>query len=79
MKIMNIGDVYLLKDRNDWYAVIYKIDESDISKPIINALVLDNIREVFEKNLGIDVKIQHVEPDLEFMNYNVEIKNYINK
>lgn len=54
-----------------------KINEEDVSKPVINAQTLDNIREVLNKQLGVDVTIQHVEPDLEFLNYNVELKDYL--
>jgi hypothetical protein len=56
-----------------------KINEEDISKPVINAHTLDNIRETFEQQLGIEVTLKHVEPDLEFLNYNVELKDYVNK
>lgn len=55
-----------------------KINEEDVSKPVINAQTLDNIKEIFSQQLGVDVTIQHVEPDLEFLNYNVELKNYLN-
>ncbi len=56
-----------------------KINEEDISKPLINASVLDNISEVFKQQLGVDVKIQHVQPDLELANYNVEMKKFLKK
>lgn len=54
-----------------------KIDENDIRKPMINAVVMDNIREVFQQQLGVDVTIQHVEPDMEHVNYNMEVKKYL--
>lgn len=54
-----------------------KINEEDITKPIITAEVLDNIKEVFQQRLGVDVTLQHVQPDLELANYNVEMKKYL--
>jgi hypothetical protein len=56
-----------------------KINEEDVSKPMINAAVLDNIKEAFQQQLGVDVNIQHVQPDLELANYNVEMKEYLKK
>lgn len=54
-----------------------QINEEDITKPVINATVLDNIKEVMQQQLGVDVTLSHVQPDLEFTNYNVELKKYI--
>ncbi len=54
-----------------------KINEEDISKPIINSVVIDNIAEVFKQQLGVDVTIQHVQPDLELANYNIEMKKFL--
>jgi len=42
-----------------------KINEGDISKPIINAAVLDNIKAEFSRQMGIDMNIQIVEPKTE--------------
>lgn len=56
-----------------------KINEEDVAKPEINAAVLDNIKEVFKQQLGVDVKIQHIQPDLELANYNVEMKKFLRK
>lgn len=56
-----------------------KIDENDITKPQINATVLDNIKQVLKQELGVDVKIQHIMPDLEEVNYNVEMKKFLKK
>lgn len=39
-----------------------KIDESDVSKPVIDAKVLDNIKAEMSKYLGIDMSINIVEP-----------------
>lgn len=38
-----------------------KINEADVSKPIINAEVLDNIKMALNQNLGIDLKIEVVQ------------------
>lgn len=54
-----------------------KINEEDVSKPVINVETLNNITEVFNKQFGIDLTIKHVEPDLEFLGYNVELKKYL--
>ncbi len=42
-----------------------KINESDITKPLINAETIDNIKQVLSQNLGIDMTIQMVEPELQ--------------
>lgn len=54
-----------------------KINEEDISKPVINGEVLDNIKEVFKQQLGVEVTLQHIQPDLELANYNIGVKNFL--
>lgn len=54
-----------------------KINEEDINKPIINAAVIDNITEVFKQQLGVDVTIQHIQPDLELASYNIGVKKFL--
>jgi len=56
-----------------------KIDEKDISKPLIDAKVMNNISEVVKQRLGLEMTIQHIQPDLELANYNVELKDYLKK
>lgn len=38
-----------------------KVDERSVSKPVIDAEVLENITALMNKNLGIDMKISVVE------------------
>ena len=38
------------------------IPEGALSAPVIDATVLDNVREIIQQQLGIDLKIQLVEP-----------------
>lgn len=40
-----------------------KIKDSDVSKPVINAEVLDNIKEAVSTQLGVDLTINVVEPE----------------
>lgn len=40
-----------------------KIKEEDISKPVITAETLDNIKAEFSKNMAIDMNIQIVNPE----------------
>ena len=40
-----------------------KIKDEDISKPVITAETLDNIKAEFSKNMAIDMNIQIVEPE----------------
>jgi len=39
-----------------------KIDESQISKPVIDAQVLDNIQETLSQQLGIEMQVNLIEP-----------------
>ena len=37
------------------------IPESAVSKPVIDATVLDNVREIMEQQTGLDVSVRLVE------------------
>lgn len=40
-----------------------KINENDVSKPVINAEVLDNIKQELQKNLGVEMSINVIEEE----------------
>ncbi len=49
-------------DKPQFEATI-KIKDEDITKPVIDAETLDNIKQVFQQQLGVDMTIQVVTKD----------------
>ena len=41
------------------------IPESSVSKPVIDATVLDNVREIMEQQTGLDVSVRLVENEVQ--------------
>lgn len=59
---LNISLPDTIFDKPQLQATI-KIKDEDISKPVINAETLDNIKQVFAQQLGIDMNVQVVEQE----------------